>query len=123
MMTTMTMTIMMTMMAMKTIMTMMIKLTQIEIERANFGCDFDFNRKQQTRLLEGEYECFFKLHKPITFQVGNYDDYDDVNDDDDGDYVECWRDGDGDDDDYHDDQDDNEGDDVKSAGRGIQVLL
>ena len=45
-------------------------MTQIEIERANFGCDFDFNRKQQTRLLEGEYDCFFKLHKPITFQVG-----------------------------------------------------
>ena len=42
---------------------------QIEIERANFACDFDFNRKQQTRLLEGEHECFFKLHKPITFQV------------------------------------------------------
>ena len=56
-------------------------MTQIEIERANFGCDFDFNRKQQTRLLEGEYQCFFKLHKPITFQVG---DNDDDNDDDDG---------------------------------------
>ena len=50
--------------------------SQIEIERANFGCDFDFNRKQQTRLLEGEYECFLKLHKPITFQVGDDDDDD-----------------------------------------------
>ena len=44
-------------------------LFKVEIERANFACDFDFNRKQQTRLLEGEYECFFKLHKPITYQV------------------------------------------------------
>jgi len=46
---------------------------EIEIERANFGCDFDFNRKQQTRLLEGESECFLKLHKPITFQTGRVD--------------------------------------------------
>ena len=82
------------------IMMMVNEFTQIEIERANFGCDFDFNRKQQTRLLEGEYECFFKLHKPITFQVGNDDD---DNDSDDG---ECCRDGDGDDDDYRDDEDD-----------------
>ena len=60
-------------------------LSQIEIERANFGCDFDFNRKQQTRLLEGESECFLKLHKPITFQVGDdgFDDGDGDNDDDD----------------------------------------
>jgi hypothetical protein len=42
---------------------------EVEIERANFACDFDFNRKQQTRLLEGEYECFFKLHKPIELNV------------------------------------------------------
>ena len=56
------------------------------------------------KVLEGEYKCFFKLHKPITFQVGNYDDDYDVNDD------ECYRDGDGDDD-YHD----NEGDEVTSG--------
>ena len=55
---------------------------QIEIERANFACDFDFNRKQQTRLLEGEHECFFKLHKPITFQVTGNEDNGDKNDDD-----------------------------------------
>ena len=65
---------------------------QIEIERANFACDFDFNRKQQTRLLEGEHECFFKLHKPITFQVtGNKDNVDKNDDHDDDDFYEWWN--------------------------------
>ena len=71
---------------------MILILAQIEIERANFACDFDFNRKQQTRLLEGEHECFFKLHKPITFQVTGNEDNGDKNDDDgDDDFYECWN--------------------------------
>ena len=46
---------------------------EVEIERANFGCDYDFNTGNQVRLLEGVEECFFKLFKPSVFKFGRRD--------------------------------------------------
>jgi len=46
---------------------------EIEIERANFACDYDFNTGNQVRLLEGVDKCFFKLFKPSMFKFGRKD--------------------------------------------------
>ena len=64
---------------------------EAEIERANFGCDYDFNTGNQVllyllkkkdfsksysnkvRLLEGEDKCYFKLFKPSVFKFGRRD--------------------------------------------------
>jgi hypothetical protein len=46
---------------------------EIEIERANFGCDYDFNAGNQVRLLESEEKCYFKLFKPAVFKFGRVD--------------------------------------------------
>ena len=64
---------------------------EVEIERANFGCDYDFNTGNQVllylfkkkdfsksysnkvRLLEGEDKCYFKLFKPSVFKFGRRD--------------------------------------------------
>merc|ERR550519_318543 len=46
---------------------------ELEIERANYACDKDFNANQQTSILEGRQNCDIKLHKPITFQYGRVD--------------------------------------------------
>ena len=43
------------------------------IDRANFACDHDFNRRQQVTLLEGRDKCDIKLTKPIKFQTGRVD--------------------------------------------------
>lgn len=46
---------------------------EVEIERANFGCDYDFNTGNQVRLLEGVDKCFFKLFQPSVFKFGRKD--------------------------------------------------
>ena len=43
------------------------------IERANWACEYDFNQRMQSTLLEGREKCDFKLTKPIKFQYGRKD--------------------------------------------------
>jgi len=46
---------------------------ELEIERANFGCDYDYNTGNQVRLLESKEKCYFKLFKPSVFKFGRID--------------------------------------------------
>ena len=43
------------------------------IERANWGCDHDFNVRQQQTLLESREKCEIKLTKPFKFMYGRAD--------------------------------------------------
>ena len=45
---------------------------EMEIERANFACDYNI-RNQQITVLEGREKCLIKLHKPISWQYGRAD--------------------------------------------------
>ena len=45
---------------------------EMEIERANFACDYNI-KYQQTAVLEGREQCLIKLHKPISWQYGRAD--------------------------------------------------
>jgi len=46
---------------------------EVEIEKANFACDYDYNVGNQVRLLESEEKCYFKLFKPSVFKFGRVD--------------------------------------------------
>jgi len=46
---------------------------EMEVERANFACDYDYNSGNQVRMLEGKEKCFFKLFKPSVFRFGRRD--------------------------------------------------
>ena len=45
------------------------------IERANWGCEYDFNQRQQITLLESREKCDIKLtsHFPTRFMYGRAD--------------------------------------------------
>jgi len=46
---------------------------ELEIERANFACDKDYNTKQQVAVLEGREKCDIKLHRAFFFKTGRKD--------------------------------------------------
>ena len=46
---------------------------ELEIERANFACDKDFNKMQQVTVLESREKCDIKLHRPIVLKTGRRD--------------------------------------------------